>query len=170
MLPPLSILNEMKLHNVTILSLLTFALSDPLHYSGVINTDDIMPIFNAIAKTFAAVSDTWALARGIHIYQGEVQYLSSAGFGLQANAAHLVADQISSFSIPALCKKSAQEVPHLWHLMKHLLDVKIIHTSKETLPDSLPPSQRAQLTPVVRSNNTRFKTCHSQCLFRKCFR
>lgn len=140
----------MRLHNITILSLLTFALSNPPHHSGIIDADDVVPIFSVIAKTFAAGSDLYALAQGIRIYQGEVRYLTSAGFGLRANAAHLVADQISSFSIPALCKKLMKEVPRLWQLMMSLLDMNTINNSEETLPDEVPRLQRARLTSVVR--------------------
>ena len=167
---PSSILEEMRLHNIKISSLLEFALSDPLHHSGIINADDIVPIFNMIAKTFTAGSDSWALARGIQIYQGEIRRLTSAGVGLQANAAHLVADQISSFSIPALCEKLVIEVPRLWRLMMSLLDMNTIDNSEETLPDELPQLQHARLKPVVRGHDTWFKTCHSQCLVRKYFR
>ncbi len=158
MLLPSSILNEMRLHEITILSLLTFALSDPLHHSGMISANDIIPIFNVITKAFASRSDSWALAQSQQIYQGELHYLTSASFSLHANATHLVVNQISSFSIPLLCKKLVEEVPRLWRLMMSLLDMNTIDNSQETLPDELPWLQCARLTPVVRGNDIGFKT------------
>lgn len=164
---PSSMLNEMRQHKITILSLLTFALSEPLH-SEIISASDIVPIFNVITKAFASASDSWVLARSQKIYQGDVRYLTSASFGLQANAAHLAADQISSFLIPALCTKLGKEVPWLWQLMMSLLDMNTIDNSQETLPDKLPRLQRARLTPAVRGHDTKFKTtAQSLCLLKK---
>jgi hypothetical protein len=59
----------------------------------------------------------------VEIYAEDVQWLSSASFRLQANAKHIQSERLSVYSISALANRFSAEVPELWQLIMHLLDV-----------------------------------------------
>ena len=77
-----SILNEMRNTQISILSLLTFALSDTRYYANLVKEQDVPQILDTISAKYLSVTNSWALAKAIPIYQAEVCHLSGPTFGL----------------------------------------------------------------------------------------
>jgi hypothetical protein len=55
---PESILNDMRLSKISLLSLMVFALSNICDYMDLMNLNDIMPMFELISNIFAAAADS----------------------------------------------------------------------------------------------------------------
>src|SRR6266852_2144470 len=144
---PASILNDMRLSKISLLSLMAFALSNICDYMDLMSLNDIMPMFDLISNAFAAAADSWALGRATLVFEGEMRHLVGPSFGLRANAAHLVADQILTFSIPLLCKKMSTGIPRLWDLMISLLGAPT--AANDDIPDEPSGAQQSRLTSVV---------------------
>jgi hypothetical protein len=60
---PWLILNEMRISQISILSLLTFALSDARYYTDLIEEPDVVLILDVISAMFCSLSNSWALAQ-----------------------------------------------------------------------------------------------------------
>ena len=54
---PASILNDMRLSKIPLLSLMTFALSNICDYVELMNLNDIVRVFDLISNTFAVAVD-----------------------------------------------------------------------------------------------------------------
>ena len=103
-------------------------------------------MFELISNAFAVAADSWAFGHATLVFKGEMRHLVGPSFGLRANATHLVADQILTFSIPSLCKKMSTGVPRLWDLIISLLGAP---TANDDIPDEPSGAQRSRLTSVV---------------------
>jgi len=79
---PASILNDMRLSKISLLSLMAFALSNICDYMDLMSLNDIMPMFDPISNTFAAAADSWALGRATLAFEGEMRHLVGPSFGL----------------------------------------------------------------------------------------
>ena len=55
---PTSILNDMRLSKISLLSLMAFALSNICDYMDLMSLNDIVPMFNLITNAFAAIADS----------------------------------------------------------------------------------------------------------------
>jgi hypothetical protein len=65
---PVSILNDMELSKISLLSLMAFALSNICDYMDLMNLNDSAPMFDLISNAFAAAADSWALGHATHVW------------------------------------------------------------------------------------------------------
>jgi len=72
--------------------------------------------------------------------------------GISKSNTNLVAHQISSFSIPTLCKQLSTAVPHIWSLITRLLNINMTENDAVfglDAEEKMDVAQRARLIPIV---------------------
>jgi hypothetical protein len=105
--------------HISVLDIMIVARSD---YQGVMTVEDVLNLISTY-KNFHAHAKAWILGEAEDIYAGDVHWMTSASFRLRVGAYHLCCEQVAVYSTSMLANKFQMEVPNLWSLVMHLLNV-----------------------------------------------